>query len=108
MFTQNPRHPWQSWRDRFVKYLKGTRPDFSVQHIPVLEHRTVEREPKNRRDKLPNKSTRKVDFTSEERNLLYELGKDILEIDPAQIKAEWEMWTTKYDVRRVRLRRVIH
>lgn len=97
----NSRHPWQSWRDRYVKHLRHhPQPSFavsnarppatSIQPLIVIESK----KPQNGEIE---KLKRTKDFSKEDAIALYDRGEDILEIAPDNIKNAWEDWALKFD-----------
>ncbi|KAL8701785.1 MAG: hypothetical protein Q9224_000332 [Gallowayella concinna] len=96
--AQNPRHTWQSWRDRWLKKLKhlprsafvskGAPPTPPADHIietngspRIMDKRNLSRKP----------------FTKEDKEKLLRVGHDIEEMLPENIKDAWSEWARSED-----------
>ena len=99
---QNARHPWQSWRDRWIKYLKGrARPAFvptNAPPTPPLDH------PPTRSDiEMARKSKhKKRTFSVDDVKALLEAGESIMTILPERMDEAWEAWADSDDVSNVK------
>lgn len=99
---QNPRHTWQSWRDRWVKYLKKTPgPAFvptNAPPTPPSDQPTTE-DPTQLQVKAQETQGNKL-FSEEDANTLLDMGEDILNIypHPENIEDAWEKWAQEHDV----------
>lgn len=97
---QNPRHTWQSWRDRWVKTLKNLPGSASLSEgappAPPVDQATE-----------PNGSLRVADktnmsrkpFTKSDAEVLLEIGRDIENILPDNIEQAWATWAEEDEVR---------
>lgn len=96
---QNPRHTWQSWRDRWVKSLKTLpRSTCIPQNAPPTPpaERTVDaNEPP--RVGTPQQAAYKP-FTTKDAEDLLEVGDDIMNILPDRSDEAWLKWAEGRDV----------
>ncbi|MCJ1309809.1 hypothetical protein MMC25_003470 [Agyrium rufum] len=90
--TKYQQHPWQSWRDRWVKVLsKRPRP------VPVVETSNTG---SAKKAKLAATATIKTevsvpterDYTQEDYDILLKHAPDILEIEPTKVGEAWQAW----------------
>ena len=96
--AQNARHPWQSWRDRWVKNLKSRpRPAFVATNAPLTPPSDY---PPAQSDieMARGKEKKKAIFTEEDAEALLKAGGDILNIYPDIVDEAWEEWASKSDV----------
>ena len=95
---ENSRHPWQSWRDRWIRHLKGRpRPALvpaNAPPTPPSDHPPPQSDIEMSRRPQQEKST----FSNEDAEALLEIGEDILNIQPEGIEYAWEAWASKHDV----------
>ncbi|KAL8860483.1 MAG: hypothetical protein Q9178_003142 [Gyalolechia marmorata] len=95
---QNPRHTWQSWRDRWVKTLKILpRSAFASQDAPPTPpaDQSVEanRSPRvTKREKMG-----RIRFTQEDAKALLNHGDDIEALEPHNKQQAWSKWANSYD-----------
>ncbi|MCJ1478407.1 hypothetical protein MMC13_007087 [Lambiella insularis] len=92
----NPRHTWQSWRDRWVKILSSrSRPVRAPTNAPPTP-------PTDQPDVPVSKSQIRTTtpigaaFTSEDAQALLALAKDIMNIPPENLEAAWKEWADSY------------
>lgn len=95
---QNARHPWQSWRDRWIKYLKGRpRPAFvpaNAPPTPPSDHPPIRSDVEMARKGKPKKTT----FSIDDVKALLEAGEDIMTILPERLDEAWEAWADRDEV----------
>ena len=96
---QNPRHTWQSWRDRWVKTLRDLpRSAFTSQDAPPTPpaDQSVEANRSPRATKQENVS--RIPFTQEDAKALLNHGHDIEGLDPDDKQPAWSRWAKNYGV----------
>ncbi|KAL8742856.1 MAG: hypothetical protein Q9190_004719 [Brigantiaea leucoxantha] len=92
---KNPRHTWQSWRDRWVKYLKGLpRPAFVSANAPP----TPPLERADHGSEVESGVQDKVKFTQEDAEKLLGFADDILKIPPENLDEAWSKWAEAQEV----------
>lgn len=96
-----PQHPWQSWRDRFIRHLKGTAAPFPLPHnappTPPFDATTVTESSKNRATTLDSTEDDYQSFSDEDAEALMLNGHDILNIHQDNITEAWKSWTRDHD-----------
>ncbi|KAL8800103.1 MAG: hypothetical protein Q9182_005415 [Xanthomendoza sp. 2 TL-2023] len=96
--AQNPRHTWQSWRDRWVKKLKDLPRSASVSKgappTPPADHVIETNGFPTSTDKS---NVGRKSFTREDMEKLLCAGSDIEEILPENIKVAWSEWARCQD-----------
>ncbi|KAI4120043.1 MAG: hypothetical protein LQ338_007201 [Usnochroma carphineum] len=96
--TKNPRHTWQSWRDRWVKSLKDLpRSAFIAQNVPTTpsaEGNVDVKAPP--RPVMPLKARPKP-FTKEDAEDLVENGDGIMDILPGDLNDAWSAFANSRD-----------
>ena len=105
---QHPQHPWQSWRDRWIKQLKGKPRPFPLPHnAPPTPPSDVPHVAKaSAASKPPGKPQLKSDtvnasaalFEKEDTQALMKHGAEILEVPPENMGEAWKSWAREYDV----------
>ena len=89
---QYPQHPWQSWRDRFIKKLKGRPPPSTVLEngppTPPLDTPIIHPQP-DRHHQHASSSTGKPPFTEEDAQWLLAEAEHISKIPPAKLPEAW-------------------
>ncbi|KAL8736682.1 MAG: hypothetical protein Q9166_000048 [cf. Caloplaca sp. 2 TL-2023] len=96
--AQNPRHTWQSWRDRWVKTLKHLpRSAFISQNAPPTPPADQGVENSVPPKVAEKQQTGRKPFTEEDAQELLSAGFDIENIDPDQKKQAWSAWATSHD-----------
>ncbi|KAL6714467.1 hypothetical protein ACLMJK_007891 [Lecanora helva] len=104
--AKHPQHPWQSWRDRWIKQLKGkpcpfpqntppTPPSEPPAAKPKPVVKTPERSPKKIRRTDPDLES----FDEKDVEDLIKYGDEILDIDPDNLDSAWEVWANNYEVK---------
>ena len=95
---QNSRHPWQSWRDRWIKQFRGKpRPAFIPKNAPITSPRDQtphEADVEMRR----SEPSELLPFSVAEKELLLKHGEDIENIPLENRAAAWEKWASDEDV----------
>ncbi|KAL8822695.1 MAG: hypothetical protein Q9191_006575 [Dirinaria sp. TL-2023a] len=96
--AQNARHTWQSWRDRWVKTLKGTpRPPFVPTNAPPTPPSDYQ-PPQSDIEMVRASGRKRAVFTEVDAEVLLEVGADILNIRPEKADEAWEKFASKQDV----------
>lgn len=99
---QHPQHPWQSWRDRWVKQLEGKPRPIPLPHnapptppsdVPALVKRPKEPKAAAAADGDPFDS-----FTEADADALLSVGEDILNIHQDNTTDAWKKWSRDFDV----------
>ena len=92
---QHPQHPWQSWRDRYIKKLKGRPPPSTVLdngHLtPPLEP-TPTTDQQGQLDNEPPGVNEKESFTQADAQILIDNGENIMNIPHEMVKEAWKQW----------------
>ena len=100
MVFQHPQHPWQSWRDRWIKqFMGGSRPYPLPHNAPPTPPSDVPTtiEPPRARQPVPDIGEDGFKtFTEDDAELLLRLGD---QIPPKNSDAFWTAWALAYDVR---------
>ncbi|KAL8941507.1 MAG: hypothetical protein Q9216_002189 [Gyalolechia sp. 2 TL-2023] len=93
-----PRHPWQSWRDRWVKYSKSLPHPTSIPQnappTPPAERTGDANEPPT--ISKPHQASSKP-FTERDGENLLEVGPDIMNIRPERSDEAWQRWAENRD-----------
>ena len=106
--SKHPQHPWQSWRDHWIKQLKGKASPFSLplnapptppSDLPLVrDNLATMEEPKELKAPSGITKLRSASFQEEDAEALMENGASILEIHPDNVAEAWEKWAHVYDV----------
>ena len=99
---QHPQHPWQSWRDRWIRHLKGTKAPFPLPHnapptppLDVASSTETSKIPATASDTTEDGNQ---SFLDDDAEALMVNGDGILNIHPDNTTEAWEAWARKYDV----------
>lgn len=97
---QNPRHPWQSWRDRWVKHLKGTHPAWISNRASPASSDHAEGSTKSERRRKTSQLKKIVTprFSEEDARVLLKHGEDIENVHSSNAEVVWEEWTKVHNV----------
>ncbi|KAL2044942.1 hypothetical protein N7G274_002717 [Stereocaulon virgatum] len=101
---KHPRHTWQSWRDRYIKCLKGKPRPFSrpqnAPPTPPSDTRVTAQPSKDSDAPSDTKEASQNEFSEEEAVILMTFGEDIIKILPERVEQAWEAWTNGVDEER--------
>ncbi len=92
---QNPRHPWQSWRDRWIKHLSSrprpTQAGEDTSRAPKAKEESSANKAFDRKQDRVSKDRRKdkVKFTADDALTLLGHSEDILDIDTNNLPDAW-------------------
>lgn len=107
MAKQHPQHPWQSWRDRWIRHVKARKvrgASFSLPHnAPPTPPSDVPQTTESSKNHTTTSDTAEDDhrsFSDDDAEVLMTVGDDILNIHPDNILVAWESWTRDFDVSR--------
>ncbi|KAI9818905.1 MAG: hypothetical protein M1827_007726 [Pycnora praestabilis] len=99
--AQNSRHPWQSWRDRWVKQLSSRPPPAPVPSnappTPPLDQ-SGDVMGQTSSISLPQRDDghrERRNFTAEEAKKLLAIAKDIINIHEERVDEAWETWANE-------------
>ncbi|KAL8771845.1 MAG: hypothetical protein Q9209_002783 [Squamulea sp. 1 TL-2023] len=96
--AKNPRHTWQSWRDRWVKTLKNLpRSAFISQDAPPTLPAGQSIKPVGSPRITEEQNVRRKPFTEDDARELLFNGKDIENIDPDKKQLAWSKWAENQD-----------
>ncbi|KAL8786656.1 MAG: hypothetical protein Q9213_002685 [Squamulea squamosa] len=96
--AKNPRHTWQSWRDRWVKTLKDLpRSAFISQDVPPTPPVDQTIEPVRSPRTTEEQNIRRKPFTEDDARELLSLGDDIENIHPDEKQLAWSKWAENHD-----------
>ncbi|KAI9845080.1 MAG: hypothetical protein M1837_005084 [Sclerophora amabilis] len=89
---RNPRHTYQSWRDRWVKYVSLTHQSAPQNSLPTPPLNATS--PQAEDDTSKRKSQRlSAGFTVDEFQVLLGAANDILNIDEKKLAEAWDKWS---------------
>ncbi|CAD6584188.1 MAG: hypothetical protein ASARMPREDX12_001547 [Alectoria sarmentosa] len=98
---KHPHHPWQSWRDRWIKYLKGRAAPFALPHnappTPPFDVPATYGSSKNPATTSDTADDDYQSFADDDAEALMVNGDDILNIHPENITEAWKSWTRDHD-----------
>ncbi|KAL8930729.1 MAG: hypothetical protein Q9208_000270 [Pyrenodesmia sp. 3 TL-2023] len=98
--AKNPRHTWQSWRDRWVKTLKDLPRSASLSQgappTPPAEHSAEVKQPLR---PVTPQNARPKPFSKVDTEDLLSIGEDILAMLPENVDEAWSAWAKTRDVR---------
>ncbi|WPG98395.1 Hypothetical protein R9X50_00118500 [Acrodontium crateriforme] len=102
MAIQNPRHPFQAWRDRYIKrLLGGPEPDgvkinSSARQSAKLSNNDTDSASSHRQRKNSRrKSTPRLEFTGADFDLIMSGAEAIANLDLDQYDDAWEAWAAQ-------------
>ena len=100
---KHPQHPWQSWRDRYIKKLKGRPRPYAVPHNAPPTPPADLQISSEHVSEAPLETNMSKDggtkFTDYEARSLMAVGADIMRIDPERVAEAWKGWARDNDVR---------
>lgn len=98
---KHPQHPCQSWRDRWIRHLKGRTAPFALPHnappTPPFDIRHTTESSKNWAITSDTATDDYQSFSDDDAEALMVNGDDILKIHPDNINEAWESWTRDHD-----------
>ncbi|KAM0803527.1 hypothetical protein BDR22DRAFT_945213 [Usnea florida] len=98
---KHPQHPWQSWRDRWIRHLKDRAVPFTLPHnAPPTPPSDVPPTIDSSRNRATTSDTGEDEyqsFSDDDAEALMINGDDILNIHPDNITEAWESWTRDQD-----------
>ena len=99
---KHPQHPWQSWRDRWVRQLKGKPCPFGVAHnappTPPSDSMSVTEAPRALQSSHATSEFAFGSFTRKDVESLMQFGDDILNIEPEKKEDAWRAWAQSSNV----------
>ncbi|KAL9099473.1 MAG: hypothetical protein Q9163_005036 [Psora crenata] len=99
--AKHPQHPWQSWRDRYRKFLKGKPRPYAVPHnappTPPLDFNAAQSKQEELRAASHAPQDASPDFTEEDAQSLMDVGEDILNVRPERKGEAWRSWVDDID-----------
>ncbi|MCJ1245299.1 hypothetical protein MMC30_002503 [Trapelia coarctata] len=98
LWQMNPRHPWQSWRDRWVKYLRPAHVPNNAPPTPPNDHAEVNTAQPVSTQPVATQAPQAAGtaFTGEDAKALLGTAKDILNVHPSQRAESWQAWAEAY------------
>lgn len=91
--AKNPRHTWQSWRDRWVKTLKILPRSASIpQNAPPTPPAERTGDANEAQTVLRPQQAAYKPFTEEDKIDLFQIGDDIMKIHPDRLDEAWTQW----------------
>ena len=102
--AKHPQHPWQSWRDHFIKSMKGrarpiyppnNAPPTPPSEFPATESGLAQRTGVQN-EAIEGASDR---FSESDEDALMEQGQYILDVPAEDLPATWARWAREKDVR---------
>ncbi|KAL8946246.1 MAG: hypothetical protein Q9222_007336, partial [Ikaeria aurantiellina] len=98
LYAKNPRHPWQAWRDRWVKSLKNLpRSTYIPQNAPPTPPADQSLESERHPSGTPKSNLKHKPFTKEDAEELLSVGEDIINILPEKLEDAWSAWAENRD-----------
>ncbi|KAI4249448.1 MAG: hypothetical protein L6R42_008983, partial [Xanthoria sp. 1 TBL-2021] len=96
--AKNPRHTWQSWRDRWVKTLKDLpRSAFISRDAPPTPPADQRVETSRPESFVEERMVARKPFAKEDGEKLLSVGHDIENIDPENKQQAWSQWAESQD-----------
>lgn len=93
-----PQHPWQSWRDHWIKSMKGkAKPIYPPNKAPPTP--PSETLPQSAIDQRDGAGDEVIGFSTDDERALMELGQQILDLPPENVGDAWAKWAGEADVR---------
>lgn len=90
---QNPRHPWQSWRDRWIKYLR----DEGSRHS-ASDYLEGSEAPRKDCVLVKTKLKTRIEFSEEDMKILLDNGEVIRKIPSENVADAWKTFAHERDV----------
>lgn len=102
--AKHPQHPWQSWRDHWIKSMKGkARPIYPPNNAPPTpphDLQTTEAGPVQGATVQSNAAEVEFDnFSQQDADALLEQGQNILDVPTGSVADAWAKWASEVDVR---------
>ncbi|KAL9118336.1 MAG: hypothetical protein Q9187_005120 [Circinaria calcarea] len=98
--ANNPRHTWQSWRDRWVRHLKDrprpARIPANAPPTPPLEQIAEHKVNLRQHNETKKVKAKAAIFTDEDAKALLAQAGDILNMHPERIDDAWQKWAKEY------------
>lgn len=95
---QNPRHPWQSWRDRYQRVAPTWSKNTNTRLSPVSDDADSLQGPTRPERKHTTRSRRRESFSEDEAKMLLDAGKDLLRVPPDKLNEVWGKQLHRFDV----------
>ncbi|KAL9000670.1 MAG: hypothetical protein Q9169_000706 [Polycauliona sp. 2 TL-2023] len=96
--SKNPRHTWQSWRDRWVKTIRDLPRSAPISRDAPLTPRAGERlEPRGPPSIVEQKMAARKPFTADDGKSLLSNGQDIENLNPDSKQQAWSTWAENQD-----------
>ncbi|KAL9598498.1 MAG: hypothetical protein Q9219_004471 [cf. Caloplaca sp. 3 TL-2023] len=97
--SKNPRHTWQSWRDRWVKTLKNLpRSAFIPSNAPPTPPADQTVDANEPSTATAMRQAMATTFSKEDAEALFAAGDDIINILPDRLDDAWSAWASSRDV----------